>query len=79
MVMRHKEPDKTHPIWKDWGPPDLRARASPYRSSSNANFLIREGDNYPKFVKDKSKIYKKNSVIITDTVTEFLQDRKREA
>ena len=74
MVMRHQEPSKNHPIWKDGGPPDLIPRTSPYRSSSNANFLMHQRDEVPKYLQDreKVKVYKRNSVIATDTATEYL-------
>lgn len=55
-MMRTKPPPPDDPFWKNRGPPQIMPRKSPFRTSSNANFLLHNKDNDISLVSPSKKV-----------------------
>jgi hypothetical protein len=75
-MMRAPEPDANDPIWEGQGPPQIMPRQSPFRDSSNVNFLLHNEDEVIKLMpaSKRIKLFKQNNVVVTDNVAEFQRE-----
>jgi hypothetical protein len=79
-MMRGAPPDPNDPIWKDQGPPQIMPRKSPFRDSSNVNFLLHNEDEVIKLMpaSKKIKLFKQNNVVVVDNVQTFKKELERD-
>ena len=79
-MMRSKPPPDNDPFWKNRGPPQIMPRKSPFRNSSNVNFLLHSDDKNIKLMppSKKVKLFEKNQVVVVSNAANFQKEMERE-